>query len=382
MAALTREVLRQLGQSEGGWRISLFLPMHRAGAATEQDPIRLNNLLRVAEERLLAYGERPADVDALLLPGRRLVRDERFWRQQGEGLAVYLAPTGAQAYPIPFPLAEQVEVAHRFVIRPLLPVLGLDKSYTILALSQKDVRLWQGTRETLREVELRDVPHSLAEALRYDELEKERSYHTVPSGGGRGMAMYHGRGLRSDSLKDELRRFFTQVEHGVSERLQGEKTPLILAGVEYVLPIYREVNRYPHLLAGGIVGSPEMMTETELRERAWALVEPLLRAPQEAALARYAELSFTPQTSHHLETVVRAAHQGRVESLFVSLGEARYGIYDAALELVRPREAATPLTDDLLDLAATQTLAHDGAVYPLPPAAMPDGAALAAVLRY
>jgi hypothetical protein len=30
----------------------------------------------------------------------------------------------------------------------------------------------------------------------------------------------------------------------------------VLAGVEYLLPIYREANTYPHLLAEGIHGNP------------------------------------------------------------------------------------------------------------------------------
>lgn len=33
--------------------------------------------------------------------------------------------------------------------------------------------------------------------------------------------------------------------------------PLVLAGVEYLLPIYRRANTYPYLLDGGVTGNPE-----------------------------------------------------------------------------------------------------------------------------
>jgi hypothetical protein len=72
-----------------GWHVSLFMPTHRAGRETEQNPIRFKNLLREAEDRLLATGLRSPDVREILKPAQRLLQESGFWRNQSHGLAVF-----------------------------------------------------------------------------------------------------------------------------------------------------------------------------------------------------------------------------------------------------------------------------------------------------
>ena len=46
MDSVTIDDLKALIEREGGPCVSLFMPTHRAGAETQQDPIRFRNLLR------------------------------------------------------------------------------------------------------------------------------------------------------------------------------------------------------------------------------------------------------------------------------------------------------------------------------------------------
>ena len=99
MDKITLDQLRQtfLGR-HSGWCASLFMPTHRAGRDTEQDPIRFKNLLRQAEERLLAKGMRQAQVQNLLKGPQRLLQDQAFWRRQSDGLAIFFSE-GSGAIP-------------------------------------------------------------------------------------------------------------------------------------------------------------------------------------------------------------------------------------------------------------------------------------------
>jgi hypothetical protein len=85
MPLLSIEDLRLLAERRPGWHISLFLPMHRAGVDTLQNPVRCKNLLRQAEGRLLARGLRLSEVQTLLAPVYRLVADYAFWQHQRRG---------------------------------------------------------------------------------------------------------------------------------------------------------------------------------------------------------------------------------------------------------------------------------------------------------
>jgi hypothetical protein len=48
-----REDLMELISEQKGICVSIYMPTHRAGSETQQDPIRLKNLLKEAEEVFL-----------------------------------------------------------------------------------------------------------------------------------------------------------------------------------------------------------------------------------------------------------------------------------------------------------------------------------------
>jgi hypothetical protein len=359
--------------------VSIYLPTHRAMPDTAQDPIRFKNLLRAAEERLVAAGTRPAEAKAVLGPGFVLLDDSAFWLHQRDGLAVFAASGFFRQYRVPMRLEETLLVSHRFHIKPLVPLVTGDFTFFLLALSQNQVKVFEGTRDSVAELDLDSVPPSLAEALKYDDPQKQLQYHTGAPGRA---AMFHGHGTGIDEHKDNLRRFFHQVDAGLQKLLRGQRAPLVLAGVEYLFPIYREANRYPHLLEEGIAGNPERQSAEALHRQAWGLLEPRVVGAQDEAAARYRQLAGTGRTSADVMQIVPAAHHGRVETLFAARNGQQWGAWDPGADRVSLLAAADPAGQDLLDLAVVQALARGGAVHVVEPARMPEPAPLAAVFRY
>jgi hypothetical protein len=392
MDILKRDDLKRLSEKRDGWHVSIFMPTHRAGAETQQDPIRLKNLLGQAEERLLASdrdrgrrGLRAPEAKALLEPASRLVQDSLFWQRQSDGLAIFISSEIAQHYRLPFDFEELVVVADRFHMKPLLRLLSGDGRFYVLALSQDQVRLLQGSRYSVGDVELESVPSSLAEALRFDDPERRLQFHTAsgPTGGKGGRpAMFYGQGAPSQDEKGDILRYFQKLDQGLQELLADEQAPLVLAGVDYLLPLYREANTYPHLVEKGVEGNPENLSAKELHQRAWAIVQPRFLGEREVAAERFRQLAGTEKASDDLVEIVPAAHHGRVETLFVALDLQQWGEYDPATNEVRLRQEFEPGAQDLLDLAAVQALLHGGSIYAVEPAQMPAGASLAALFRY
>jgi hypothetical protein len=257
------------------------------------------------------------------------------------------------------------------------------KEFFVLALSQNAVKLFEGSPFGLCDIdEPEGVPKSLVDALKYDELEKQLQFQTGTGVGGKGerAAMFHGQDLADN--KERIQRYFRQIDQGLRDLLRDEQAPLVLAGVEYLLPIYKEVNTYPHLLNGGITGNPEGVSPEELHRQAWAQVEPYFKREQEEAAARYRQLAGTGRTSHDPGEILPAAYHGRVECLFVALSRQQWGDYDPGTNRVDLHVAPQPGSFDLLDLAATQTLLNGGAVYAVEPSEVPAETLLAAVFRY
>ncbi|MDY6876506.1 MAG: hypothetical protein SWK90_09955 [Chloroflexota bacterium] len=387
MNMLTRDDLKTLLKKHKGPCVSVLMPTHRAGPEIQQDPIRLKNMLGEAEERLLASGLRTPEVKELLDPAEKLLQDSLFWRHQSDGLAIFLSPEVFHYYRLPLDFEELVVVTDRFHIKPLLPFLSGDGRFYILALSQNEIRLLQGTRYSASEVDLEDVPESLAEALRWDDPEKRLQWHTQTGAraDGKRAAIFHGHGVASaDDPKDYILRYFHQVDEGLHDLLRGEEVPLVLAGVDYLLPLYKEANTYPHLVDKGIEGNPEELNAEELHEQVWAIVHPLFLAAQKEAAVQYRQLAGagSGQASSDLKEVVPAAYHGRVETLFVAIGVQRWGTFDPNTNVVQLHSEAKPGDEDSLDFAAIQTLLNGGTVYAVKGEEVPGGSTLAAVFRY
>ena len=225
MDVLNRAEIRTLMNERDVPCISLYMPTHRSGKQTQQDPIRFKNLLKQAEERLLANGLRRSEADEVLQPARRLLDDKNFWRHQGDGLALFLSSKTARHFRLPYDFAELVVVTDRFHVKPLLALLSVDGRFYILALSQNQIRLLQGTRHSVGTVNLDSVPTNLADALGFEEKEKQLQFHTAARGAS---AIFHGQGSSGDETehKKDLLRFFKVIDKGLKDLLCVERAPL------------------------------------------------------------------------------------------------------------------------------------------------------------
>lgn len=383
MKLMTKNDLKNLIEKQKGLCISIFMPTHRAGPETRQNSIRFKNLLGEAERQLLATGIRAAEMKKLLKPAQALLNDRPFWQHQSDGLAMFLSQETFRYYSLPLDFEELIVATDRFHTKPLLLLFSGDGRFYVLALSQNQVKLFQGTRFSVSELELKGVPKDINEALKYDDPEKQLQFHTgTPGVTGKRAAMFHGHGIGKDDSKQNTLRYFRQINKGVYELLKEETAPLALTGVGYLFSIYRKVNTYPHLVEEGIAGNPEELSAQELHDRAWDIVEPLFLKAQRDAIKQYKQLANTERASRDISVIVPAAYHGRIELLFVAVGTQQWGTFDQDSNDVRLHQKAEPGSGDLLDFAAIHTLLNAGTVYAVEPKKVPDDAPLAAVFRY
>jgi len=169
-----------LAQFEDEVCVSIYLPTVQAGSETQENPIRLKNLLTEATKRLAdARHDLPeAQIERLLEPARALVDDMEFWAHQSEGLAIFLASGDFQSYKLPLDVPKQVVVDEHYYLKPLLPLLSGDQTFYLLALSQGELRVFKGDRYGLVEVTPDDMPDSLSDALKWDDPEMHLDWHT------------------------------------------------------------------------------------------------------------------------------------------------------------------------------------------------------------
>jgi len=384
-ALLTHQKVESLVRRQESLCVSFFLPTHRRSKEIEQDPIRLKNLLREALHKLEAKGMRSVEARRLLAPASDLLDDPHFWRYQSEGLALFLAESFFRSFRLPIKLPEQVFVDDHFHVAPLIPVLNHSARFLLLALSQNQVRLLECSPKGVSRIHLEEVPSSLSEALAWDDPQKELQFHTGSppgSGAGKRAAVFHGSDGVKDSSKDRILRYFQKVDRGLRDTLRSQGAPLILAAVDYLIPIYKEANSYSGLAGEAVTGNPEKLSDERLLGKAWPIAQQVLRKSIDEAIASYDQQAGGSLTSAKLEEILPAARQGRVRYLFAASGLRQWGRLEQDGTRVRLHKSRQAGDQELIDLCVVEALLSSDGVFVLDPSEVPGGGSMAALFRY
>ncbi len=373
--------------------VTMLMPMERRGPDTRKNHIVFKNILRQAQEAVNGSTPRAAEISARLTALESFdAPTHGFWQDQDEGLAMVVEPEGrVTAYKVPFRLEPYVRVDHQPYLSPLLR-LAAGRSYHVLSLDLDELRLFRASAWQLDEIELSDVPTSLAEAMKYDDPEEslqvrgtiQRIAAEPGSGTGRPVAAYHGHGVTNENVRNiKIRRYFEMVDKDLAKNFDTREVPLVLMGPPDLVGFYRNVNSYPHLQEETIAMNPSSLSPDELRERICTWVRGRDHDDRHKALATLSDNMGVGEGSADFAEVVKAASDGRVSTLFVKAGERRYGVNDRQADQVVVHE--TPEDGDTELVEATVLCAAEGGAaihYLEGEEALPGGGCLAAIFRY
>jgi hypothetical protein len=377
-----RDQLKELFEVTAGPAVSIYMPTHRKGPDVAAQPLRLRAALQQARH-LMGDGDTAGGADALLQRFEQLVGDEEFWRHQADGLALFSSDGFEKFYRLPASVPDLVVVAPTFHTRPLVEFLQAPERFWVLGLSQKDVRLWEGTVSGLSPVNLGSVPTSLREALGF-QIEKDRlSMHS--SGGHGHKPMFHGHGAGKDDTKSELEQFFRKVDSGVQALLEDEIGPIILAAVDYYHPIYHGISKLENLTPDGIIGNVSDWDPARLHDAAWPLAKAGVDRKIDRALKLWESSYGKGKVESDVSVAARLAVAGRIRLLLSEKGRRIWGHFDPATGDVQVLQdgGADPGGNavDLIDEIAERTLQLGGRALALDAERMPTGTGIAVVLR-
>lgn len=381
MPIMTQDELKTVAAEQRRPAVTIFLPTHRAGPEIQQDSIRLKNLLKQAEAQLMAEGSRSTEARELLGPLMDLLADAAFWRRQGDGLALLRSRDTFRVYRLPMAVPEIVSVSDRFYVKPLLPLLINDQRFYVLAFSQKAARLLECTRDDVQTLDVPDLPQGTEEALPEGATPQSQHYSRPVAHVQAERFHGHGEGI-DDAEVANMTHYCRRIDEGIREVLKDTQAPLILACVDSLAPYFKEVASHRPILDPVISGNPDEVSAEQLHHKAWPIVEPHFREARAKAADQYHEGMAKGRAGQALADVLTAAHQGRIATLFVGLGLQRWGRFEFDRLQLDEHDQEQPGDEELLDLAAMQTLLHGGTVYGVPPEDVPGGQPLAAVYRF
>lgn len=385
---IDRALLAELMEERDGPCISVLMPTERSFPASQQNPVRLRNLVRLAAEQFDAAEQ--AHAEPLLAPLRALLEDDAFWQHPTDGLALYSAPGYWRALRLARPVGERVHVTTSFHIKPLLRMLRLSERFHLLALNRERLRLFEGDRIALQEIEPpAGVPRSLQDALGSEVVPTHRdsySYDAGPGVRGKQSSRVAGgaRAGSSEHAQDiEIERFFRVVDRAVTEHVSKRtQLPLVLAALPGYQAQFRKLSHNPQLVDGGIDINPDALSIDELRLLAAEAMRPQFDRRVDALRDRFGAALGAHRGDDRLPQVAVAAAAGRIDCLLLEAERRLSGHLDASSGAFVAAELDDPQAADLLDDLAEQVLRLGGEVVVLPSECMPSRTGLAAIYRY
>jgi hypothetical protein len=377
MDRFSRDDLRALVANNQAPCVSLLMRTTRG--VGQEDKLRWKNQVEKAQELLTGQGRRTPDAKDLLAPARALLEDVPFWLNVSDGLAVFIAPGFFRAYRVPLPLDDQVVAADRFHIKPLVPLLSGEGLFYVLALSPSGLRLLQGTRDTVHEIDLHKVPLNVAEAFAYGDEPPRPKQGAAGSRPISPPPMFDTAGIAANPTRATLLEYFHRVDRGLRELLGNEGAPLVLAGPEDFTQVYRQANSYRNLADGGVERQPDQLSFEQLRDRAWEVAQRHSQEARGKVAGQYRELAGTGRTAKDVAEIATAAYQGKIQFLFADRRQEQWGTFDPATQKVDVHARQEPGDEDLVNFAVVHVLLHKGTVYAVEPKDLPDKTPLAAI---
>ena len=304
--SLTTDEIAQLQAQRDYPSVSILLPIYgNAPDERQQTPIRVKNLLRQAEERLLK--EFPARDIAPLLDRLHAMTNEVDYDHGTHGLAIFANAGFARFYYLPFAVDERVSINHTFATRDLIVARSRSTRYFVLSLTEKNAHLYEGVRDHLREIE--DFGFPVEREIEGVKTELPGTF-----------------GVEVTKLHDgEEREYFSRVQHALEGALSQEPLPLALSGVERTLAYFDEATTHKgkpkFAVVARLTGNYEKVRLREMSSKIWPMVEASMKTAQNRVKVRLDDATSANRKATGLREVWKAAQGSRVDTLLV---EATY----------------------------------------------------------
>ncbi len=382
---LTKEQLAKLASCNTEHCISVYMPTHPSGVEKneQKDAIAFKNVLQQISYKLRQQDVDQDTIDQLLKPGYDLLRQNEFWLNLSMGLAFFISRDQFRYVKLPYQPKEEIMMNTSYYLSPLIPLIISTDYFYLLVVSKKQATLYRADQFGMVHIPVPEMPRGIDDVVHFEEKDDQKLFRTDTSGAGGG-ANFHGIGSGKPDEKANIAMYFDEVDETLWKTLlNNENAPLLLAGVEYMIPIYKSVAKYKYIHPEALTGSYEHLDANSLYTEALEKMRPYFRERHRKAIGMYGNQSATALTSSVPADVIPAAYYSRVWHLFVRQGEHLWGKFDELNNKLDIHESQQQGDEDLIDKAIIRTILNAGEVHILENSEMPvPGASIAALMRY
>jgi LmbE family N-acetylglucosaminyl deacetylase len=364
----TLDQFKQLAQTRADACVSLYVPTTPVSTETQASRIELRNLFDAATTELTNADfdkRRLASLSELI---QDAIEDDEFWRFQANSLAILATPDHIQTFRLANRLVAMAEVSDRFHLKPLLRAITFPHAGFVLALSQNGARLVEFAADGPPvQVRVEDMPRDAASAAGRSSINDRSPFRRIQGSEGKNVL---------------LTQYVRKVDIALRPVLAGQPIPLFLAAAEPLASLFRSVSSSSNLVAEGIAGNSDHLSDAELVAAARPLLDQLYARELAEFRAVYDARRSDHRTTADLAQAAWAATHGAIDSLLVDMDSVVTGTLDETGLITLSDSDKTYETYGVCDAIAMRALATGATVLAVRKEDIPDGSPVAGVLRY
>ncbi len=385
MPIITKKELAELSDVNQENCISIFIPTHRAGKKVLQgeDTLVLKNQLKEVNNKLAKKGFPAGDIKKMMAPVQQLIDNTSFWREQSDGLAIFIADGFSKVYTLPVYFQEFNYVSNSFYLKPLMPMFVGDGNFYLLMLKRSNVKLYECTQHSFTEIKIDDcIPETKQDVVGYDYEQKNLQFRTGQAGAGR--AMYHGQEAATGKRKNEIKKYLRAINDGLAPLLKEETMPMLIAAQDPLFDMYKEVNTYRNVMEENLKVNFGDTNIYEVHELAWEKMASVFDQARKDKIALFLDEQGTGKTAIGIDEIIPAAFNGKVDALFCENMSDIFGNYkEENNSIMVTQSEEDDNTISLMNVAAVKTFLNGGEVYLLDKEEMPNpNSRINALYRY
>lgn len=343
--------------------VSIILNTHRTSPDNQNDPIKLKNLIKEAEHRLLEGADKKkakAIVDSLTELGSTI---NHIYNLESLILFVNVDEGIAEFMRLPISVVDRVVIADTFATRDLLRAIHLNSSYYVLVLSQQKVRLIQALNDEV--VMEFSTPFPI----------ENNDFHPTNS----------AEAAIASRQTHLIAEFFNRVDKEVNKIRKANPLPVLICT--------EEGNYHEYLKVADDKKSifDMYLNRNRLEEKAGAIVKDAWTILKDFVVKRNDERKMeldqavgTGRFLSDVNDIMRAINEGRVQTLFIEQGLFQPAVMkNDFIQLISNKdEKPKGMIDDIFDEMIEFNMNHGGEAVFLPKGKLDEFNGFGAITRY
>ena len=313
--------------NEKGPFISLYLSTSNLPQESKKDRAVFKNLIAQAKDKLVTDYNK-IEIEKFLEPLYQLEKESIFWSFNQKGLAIFLNEKNCYTYKLPYSVDNHVNYGDKITFKPLIRLSQNIIHYYVLALNRDYFKVYEVNGKTIIQVQF--DPSVLIKAK--DVIGDQRTEDISTIGGyssyGR-QGITHGRGGKKDDIDIDTEKYIRYVEHTLYEELTKKKAlPIILISLPKTHIHYRQINKNKDLYDKGIIKSPDSMTDEEILEETYGLIENYFMDELKMKIDKARKSVELSRASQDVHEIIKVIKSNQIDVLYIQDDRKLYGFVD------------------------------------------------------